>query len=1501
MKPRIAVCSLVALCVLLVALPLGTIAQDDGADQYEILLKSRHFVPQPGIEPAVQQTLLQAGDGRLHMLLQFTNIPDQAQRAELEAIGIQLLGYVPRYAWYASVPPGLDIRAPALETLRWLGAIQPADRLSPSLRQRGVRTDELDEEGRAGLELRFFSDVPDSDARQLLAAHGAEVLEAVTDVQRYAVRCDPAAIDALAQVDGIQWIDRSPPPPANSNDGSRAGVNVDPLYTTPYDLSGTGVDLGQWELTVPDDHVDFGDRYTVGDPDAEGDPDETEHATHVAGTMAGDGSNSAAEGGTANQWQGMAPGADIISFDLGDMIVEHLEAISTYGIELSQNSWSYMVDESWYDNCDLYGAYHLHAADYDKIVTGLYGKRIVTVFSAGNERNDGDCGMVFTAPYANWANIPPPGTAKNVITVGGTNSDDDTQTTFSSWGPLADGRLKPDVVAPGCEEPRNDANPNQTIWSTVPDDEYGGMCGTSMAAPAVSGVSALLIEQFRATIGGDPWPSTVKGLLIQTAEDLDDALTDWHNPGPDYASGYGRIDAQAAVDALRAERLVEEWIGHSQTDRYDFLVPHGTLELKVSLVWDDEPGMDGVEPALVNNLDLVLVDPYGTTYLPWVLDPENPSNDAVRAVDSVNNVEQVSVDSPAIGHWTAYVEGTTVPVGPQSYSLLGFEFTPLPPEGVGPLVYADHQIQDGVVHPNESNALYVWLRNDGSATATGVSAVLSTTDGYVTITDASEPFASIAPGATVRSTSAFDFSTSASTPHGHIIDFDLNVTADSGGPWSDSFTVLAVGSGPGPDVALISDQQELKPLTLILEDMGLTYDSITDNYDGQEGYYTSDAGFLRYYDNVVWYASGLGTGRQISEGEKTALNQFLNVGGNLLVTGLDTLGSPTDERLADVVRSDGSGDGPIAYGFAITDGDHVITNGPYGSFATGSLLIAGHPDHDQAQVGPVWDGSSVASLHSGYEKIMVTEVPSGRRVVYWNGNHGLADWLGVAPSPTAAGTPAGEADLPGDEDQVAATIEGAVLIDFDDASHSCDFADSYPLRDEYMGYGALFAGPGAADGPAILDDCSGYGVSGYSPPNFLAFDGSSRLIHGGVPRGPSVIHFARTMSSVSLDVGSGLPGAKGQPVTLEAFHANGLPLGSDTVELDSEMAQLSVSAAGIAMVAISSPESRFAVDDLILEPDGTSPGEAMLRNTLFWLAGGTVGGDAREPNDTIATCELLPFDELLTDVTIDPDTDLDYFCFPGSQGQRIAAGVAASAFGSALEAELRLFDRQGGYLLTGKPDPGLGADSYLEYTLPADGVYYLRVSGLKATTGDYRIRLLDISPGTTMPYSDDMEAGRGGWVASGLWHRVQEGVHPYAESHSSSRSWWYGQDHTGDYDTGVANAGSLTSQKIAIPAGSEPELRFWQWYSGVEYETMSVQVSTDGSDFVDLASVSGGPMETWEQVTLDLAPYAGHKIQIRFYFDTVDFILNNNRGWYIDDVWVDEEGGVYLPLILSGE
>jgi hypothetical protein len=111
-------------------------------------------------------------------------------------------------------------------------------------------------------------------------------------------------------------------------------------------------------------------------------------------------------------------------------------------------------------------------------------------------------------------------------------------------------------------------------------------------------------------------------------------------------------------------------------------VPAGAPRFKATLSWDDPPAIEGANPALVNDLDLVVVDPSGVRRYPWTLDRANPPANAVRtAEDHVNNLEQVDVQTGIVpGDWTITVRGTAVASGPQSFSLAApFPAVPNPP------------------------------------------------------------------------------------------------------------------------------------------------------------------------------------------------------------------------------------------------------------------------------------------------------------------------------------------------------------------------------------------------------------------------------------------------------------------------------------------------------------------------------------------------------------------------------------------------------------------------------------------------------------------------------------------------------------------------------------------------------------------------------------------------------------------------------------------------------
>ena len=157
----------------------------------------------------------------------------------------------------------------------------------------------------------------------------------------------------------------------------------------------------------------------------------------------------------------------------------------------------------------------------------------------------------------------------------------------------------------------------------------------------------------------------------------------------------------------------------------------------------------------------------------------------------------------------------------------------------------------------------------------------------------------------------------------------------------------------------------------------------------------------------------------------------------------------------------------------------------------------------------------------------------------------------------------------------------AVLVDFDGAAAPCAFYLTVALRNEYAGVGVTFSGPGATGGGAILDQCGNFGVVGYSPPNFVAFntDPAAQMQDGGFPVGPERMDFSQDVGSVQVSVG----GPTGGIAILTAYSAASLQLASASVLVANAMQTLTVNAAGIRFAVLEvqgDAHSAWVFDDL---------------------------------------------------------------------------------------------------------------------------------------------------------------------------------------------------------------------------------------------------------------------------------------------------------------------------------
>jgi hypothetical protein len=194
-------------------------------------------------------------------------------------------------------------------------------------------------------------------------------------------------------------------------------------------------------------------------------------------------------------------------------------------------------------------------------------------------------------------------------------------------------------------------------------------------------------------------------------------------------------------------------------------------------------------------------------------------------------------------------------------------------------------------------------------------------------------------------------------------------------------------NGQHRKILLLSDRQELLNITDTLSELGLYYDVLNNN--SQEKY-TEDYDVLKQYGLIIYYSAS----RRLSANEKLTLDRYLTEhGGNLIVSGYDSLGSPTDFNMAYLVRSRYYYDGPWWYGCVVTDGSHPIMETPFGSMDSSDEFFASNFDHDRALPDPFRGSKAIATVAS-YSKILVTDSiqPSGAKVVYWNGNRFTQDW-----------------------------------------------------------------------------------------------------------------------------------------------------------------------------------------------------------------------------------------------------------------------------------------------------------------------------------------------------------------------------------------------------------------------------------------------------------------------------------------------------------------------------
>jgi len=637
------------LLVLLIGI-VGASKFEDSGDK--IFLKSR-TIEKVSQKMMMMNSLAEKSSSARHAIVQFEKVLSDEEKRDLEDIGVKFDSYIPDKAYFVSLPEGFDEN---MEGISQVVDIQTNDKISADLLE---RMSEYCSECVIKIHVNFFKDITKDKMQSILGSYG-EILSSFDN--KYIINVKKKEIDSLLDYDEVKYVSFGDFIKISRMDQARISLGVDTVFSSDYLLNGTGVVVAEWdEGWVNSTHVDLVGRVIIGDNSIGGNINcnvggtcaPKNHSTHVGGIMMSNGLS------TSGVYSGIAPNATLITYswpnDDAETIAETNDSIKNNSI-LSQNSWGWEIG-----SCAGFGEYDSVTELYDELVWGLYSERSMSiVFAAGN---DGlSCGS--------YGTIGGPGaTAKNIITVGSYDTNDFSISVFSSRGPTDDGRIKPDVVGPGCEYSAiyNYANPARSIWSTFSTLGYHGSCGTSMSSPAVSGVIILMQEYYwRYYTDTNMSPSMVKGLLLHTATDLG-------NAGPDYIFGYGAVNATKALDYIRQSKTDSNLFNGTFSSTGEFYEYNVTVfdELKATLVWTDYASTDVAAVNLVNDLDLIVYNSTGDRLFPWTLDKDNPADLAVQTVkDNINNVEQVFSSNSGGGVIRIRINATSISQSGQDFSLI---------------------------------------------------------------------------------------------------------------------------------------------------------------------------------------------------------------------------------------------------------------------------------------------------------------------------------------------------------------------------------------------------------------------------------------------------------------------------------------------------------------------------------------------------------------------------------------------------------------------------------------------------------------------------------------------------------------------------------------------------------------------------------------------------------------------------------------------------------------
>ncbi|PTL58636.1 S8 family serine peptidase [Paraconexibacter algicola] len=828
------------------------------------------------VDPAAEQAAtttkrapspLAAADGPVLQVVQYVGPPKDGWLEDLAATGVRIVSYLPQAAYLVHAEgrqrDALAAYAERSSVVRATFPLAAADKIAP----------EIPAQGASPVAVQTLTGEDGTPARSALArAAGATTPRPDIHLGPYLTRyatLTRTEVEELAAQPGVVSLEAAPIP--ELLDERQALLMWDPVaalgaagtYLGLVD-GYTGTDTFDFAIDVTDEGLDTGNAADIGHTDfrvggsaanpsrvgrivnarttgpVEDGSDCGGHGTINAGIAAGFTANTTpatdVDAAGYRYSMGVAPRARINATRVfqcsGPWNAPNLSTVAdtTYaaGTRIHTNSWG----------ANSGGAYTPEAQLFDRIVRdaqpGTAGnQQLVEVFSAGN-----------SGP--NPGTIGSPGTAKNVLTVGATESerpfgtdacgitdalaDDNRQVIgFSSRGPTADGRLKPDVTAPGTHvsgtRSQSGAYNGNGVCGVAGggiqfNNRYTASSGTSHSAPAVAGLAALVRDVFTPVIGRAPTPALTKALIANATVDIDDPAAGGHAPNTSQGHGTAAIRAtldQAATAAIRTGTFADS--GTTQTIVRTVQDPGRPV--RVALAFTDAPGST-VGSSVVNDLDLE-VTAGGQVYRGNARDGATGLSLPGGTADPRNTLETVVLPAGTTGTYAVTVRATTIAgdgvpgdgdLTDQDYELVVDNQTAATAGYVtGDATTLRDEDGDGVIEPGEPFAAETTVTNVGGSPAQNVRSQISPASPDVTVTEPRGPAIELAPGATGTLAGARGvLASSAPCGTGARIGVALATDAPSGagigpggriaGPASVAFlrtapTAVAIPDGPG--------------------------------------------------------------------------------------------------------------------------------------------------------------------------------------------------------------------------------------------------------------------------------------------------------------------------------------------------------------------------------------------------------------------------------------------------------------------------------------------------------------------------------------------------------------------------------------------------------------------------------------------------------------------------------------------------------------------------------